>query len=388
MASSRFIFELIRESISAQYTDTLFVNNTNSSQPINDSVCYPLTEDFAPRMLYLELEEVITSVVLPIILVLGLSTNMSFLYVVGKVRSMRTVTNAYLVNLAVGDMLFLIVVISDKLWSFYTSELYSDHSSRSTFSCIALNVLNYTTLFTCEFLLTAVAAERYYAICHPYRSARLDRRHLSRNIIVSIWIISACLGLTMTPAFCKLTSYCLIWPDDEKYDYLPTEWAACSYVHIIARIYGDMLRAIPFFVVLIVNVVLYSLIIKELTNKSKDECETQAKTSRIIRNQVAMMLIVNTTVFFALMSPFNVMSVIMMFDSHRTKRLLTPEGRRICILFTRLLSYCNSVVNPLIYKAMNARYRKAFVIAFGCSKENHEAADVTEKTNTSTAFTS
>ncbi|XP_071950934.1 thyrotropin-releasing hormone receptor-like [Antedon mediterranea] len=392
MADGTLIKKIIR-----QFTPAGFDGNQKVTQQLhavssNDSdgeYCFDLSEEMSATFLYMEVEEIVTVFVLPIILILGLSTNSAFLFVVGKVNAMRTVTNAYLVNLAVGDMIFLIVVISDKLWSYMTSELVQDHSARSVFGCITLNVLNYTCLFTCELLITAVAIERYYAICYPFKSAQMDRTNLCRNVIISIWVVSACFALTMTPCFCILSSYCLSWPEGEKYEGLPNEWVVCNYVDVKARIYGDFLRTVPFFVALIVNTVLYSLVVVELNRNVQDESHPRAKINRKTRNQVATMLVINTTVFFALMSPFNIFSVILIFDSHRTTRVLSPEGRRIYILFARLLTYCNSVINPVIYKVTNARYRKAFYIAFGCSKKKSDVPSIgmeTDNTNTSSVY--
>ena len=76
-----------------------------------DSPCDTLvvvdTEEQVELYVYTPLEKIVNTYILPVIMAVGLLTNIAFLFVVARVHRMRTVVNVYLVSLAFADILFL-----------------------------------------------------------------------------------------------------------------------------------------------------------------------------------------------------------------------------------------------------------------------------------------
>ena len=105
---------------------------------------------------------------------------------------------------------------------------------------------------------------------------------------------------------------------------------------------------IPFVIVLIVNIVLYSLIVRRVGKSFFSETDGLERTkSKKRRNSVAKMLIVNGIVFFVCLTPFSI--------------------------FGLVLFLLNSALNPLIDSVTNPRYRLAFKKAFRLSR-SHKAS--------------
>ena len=61
-------------------------------------------KDIATQFYYSQAEKLIILVLYPSLVAFGIVGNLAFLAVVVKIPSMRTITNAYLVNLAVCDI--------------------------------------------------------------------------------------------------------------------------------------------------------------------------------------------------------------------------------------------------------------------------------------------
>jgi len=86
-----------------------------------------LNSSIVSRFKYDEVGAFVVSVIMPCILCLGCISNVAFIIVFVRVRSMRTTTNVYLVNLACADLAFLLSVISDKLIRYSVSPFSADY---------------------------------------------------------------------------------------------------------------------------------------------------------------------------------------------------------------------------------------------------------------------
>ena len=64
------------------------------------------TETKASAMQYNDLDKILISVLFPCILLLGLTTNIAFLFVLVRVPWMKTSTNVFLASIAVADTVF------------------------------------------------------------------------------------------------------------------------------------------------------------------------------------------------------------------------------------------------------------------------------------------
>ncbi|XP_043266794.1 cholecystokinin receptor type A-like isoform X4 [Venturia canescens] len=137
-------------------------------------------------------------------------------------QRMRTITNVFLLNLAVSDLMLGVLcmpftLIGTILRDFVFGEVM----------CKLVPYLQACSVSVSVWTLVAISVERYYAICHPLRSRRWQTLSHSYRLIVAIW---SCSFLVMSPIAglseliptstghrkCRET-----WPGDGEYEREP-----------------------------------------------------------------------------------------------------------------------------------------------------------------------
>lgn len=306
-----------------------------------------------------------TTICLPVLLIIGILGNAAFIYVVFRAPRMKTITNCYLVCLSIADSLFLVSAIGSKLWMYIKSPLTPDDGPLGAPGCILVNFVSSTTYIVSLIFITLVSLERFWGVCRPHRKRDSNRKVF---IIISIsTALSAILSATFMPSFAAVSVECFIWPEMEPYNTWPNMRIFCEPIKKWHDLYTNGSQTIPFFISLVVNVILYDRIIRGLHKSMKS---TQAKMSARkerdarTRNQVAKMLVINGVVFFVCLAPFELMSLFYMIAEIRREHLAPTELIIIMLYISRAMSYLNSAINPIIYTALSVRYREAFKHVF------------------------
>ena len=310
---------------------------------------------------------ILLTICFPIILLFGLIGNCAFVYVAVKIKHMRTVTNRYLVNLAIADVIFLLAAIGSKLYRYMKSPLDGDDSPLGAFGCIWTYFMSDMSYFASLFFITLVSLDRYVAVCRPQdRNNGIKGR--SAELITGAWIFSCLLAAVLTPGNANLVFYCYKWAPVKPFITWPSTIRYCLPMREWMKTFSLGLQTLPFFVTLVLNCVLYVSIIHGLDQSIKrlnQQGEQKNKDSRM-RNQIAKMLVVNGVIFFVCLSPFEFVSLCYMIATARDYTFLIPNlnARTYITLFARILSYINSAINPIVYTAMCERYIQAFKQAF------------------------
>ncbi|KAG4068615.1 hypothetical protein HA402_004956 [Bradysia odoriphaga] len=124
-----------------------------------------------------------------IVCIIGLFGNTLVIYVVLRFQKMKTVTNMYLLNLAIADECFLIGIpflvatMSEGQWNFGKT------------MCKAYMVSTSITQFTSSIFLIIMSADRYIAVCHPISSPKYRSPFVSRCVTCAAWTASALIML-------------------------------------------------------------------------------------------------------------------------------------------------------------------------------------------------
>lgn len=311
------------------------------------------------------------TIFLPIVMLIGVLDNCAFIFVVYRVKSMQTITNYYLVNLACADMMFITFAVVHKIIKIFTSPISFDDSGLGLEGCMVIFLFLSAAYNASMCFITAVSVERYNAVCNPLKMHQAQgskRWTFTRNVCIVSWIVAFLVSGTFLPSYGKYEHSCYEWPDVEPYKNWPKMTSHCNPLSLVADSYTSGAQTIPFFITLVVNFILHHKTLKGLSSslgKTKGDGSRSERDAKI-HSQTVRMLVVNSVLFFVFLSPFEFISLFVMINILITGGIVIPgKTLTVYIYIARTLTYLNSLSNPIIYTVFCKRYFNAFKEAFG-----------------------
>ena len=309
----------------------------------------------------------IITIVIPIVVALGLFGNITFLFVIFRLKSMRNMTNLYLANLAIADMCVLIAASIQ----YFSSYVYSapldvsliGYTFRTPFGCSLPNLLNYSCYFASIWFITLVAMERYLAICHPLKHIVIRSKGRAFRLILLAWLLSLTMGVFSAP-YAGIENICLYGPSNGPLGNMPRKISRCTSLCSTCDFVLWAIDTMQFFIAMFCNTYLYGRIIYTL-NKVVTDSSHLAQESTRVRNQenrdnVAKMLSINALVFFFSLAPFMIINL----NALSKENLLNSNIKNGFTWVARTAYLFNSAVDPYLFSGINRRYRQAFITAF------------------------
>ena len=286
-----------------------------------------------------------------LICVLGLIGNGLVIYVVLMYAKMKTVTNMYILNLALSDFFFLIIL------PFLATTTIVEHWPFGFAMCKIYYVVYSINLFGGVFNLLLMSADRYLAVCHPIRSVKYRTPRIALFVCLCVWSVSF---LVMLPVILYSTTStdpnmpgkesCRIhWPDNQL---IEPDTAFIWYSFILGF-------AMP---VSLISV-FYLLVIVRLRHvgpakKSKEKKKSHRRVTRLVLTVIA--------VYVMCWLPQWSFQVKMVFTG-RQKRSEAEHRIMMYLMHSfTILSYANSMLNPFLYAFLSDNFRKSFSKAFKC----------------------
>uniref|UniRef100_A0A915EGW2 G-protein coupled receptors family 1 profile domain-containing protein n=1 Tax=Ditylenchus dipsaci TaxID=166011 RepID=A0A915EGW2_9BILA len=388
----------------------------------DDCVFHPTTENY------------VMIVAFCIIFCLSVIGNSVVVVVILQQRSMRSVTNLYLLNLALSDLLLSVVcmpptLVSSLVYCWVFGDLL----------CKLLAYLQPVVVTASAYTLAAIAAERYYAICKPLHSRVWHTRSHAMAVIAFVWLISIIINFLMLFLY-ELRTYnknglnC-----SPKYN---------PPVHFIYQIYMTvMLLIIP----LVIMSVLYSKVIRSLKTgirmdiaaigvdnnndeKRSDENRssngastdrsngishangmshkrtrwmslkgdsssvddfsarknatlveqslrsTHSERTALVKQRLIRMLIVIVIIFFCCWTPSYIWWLLLNAQDSfgSTFNVWNSELNT----FITVLTYLSSCTNPITYCFLNSKFRNALFLSFGCKSFSSKFGSGSRRTRT------
>ena len=334
------------------------MNATDSGDECN----FLLSEEEAIYSLYTQFEKIFILVVVPLVLAFGLVGNITFIFVVYRLQTMRTVTNFILCNLAISDSLLLTITSVKYVVSYFNAPISYGNSYSTGFRCAFNMYLTYMFYYTSTFLVTLVTFERYFAICHPVKHLAMKGKGLSEKLVFASWFISsamACLCLFRH----RVEYVCVEWSEEWDYSDLATKYPVCTVPvgwHWVLKAI-DSVDFTQFCFTVLSSIYMYCRIIYSLCAGSQRQTSmTQA------RQQIAKMLILTGTVFFLLLTPYQLVIIDTFFYGIGHPIFTTTDQLTYVLWIGRVTTQLNAAINPVLYTVSNPGYRKAFMKAFRC----------------------
>ncbi|XP_072048549.1 neuromedin U receptor homolog nmur-2-like [Amphiura filiformis] len=353
-----------------------------SNSSLDDLICRgesfrnesTLSEEAVIEMyFYSTTDRYIITVFYPTLLTFGLFGNLAFLAVVAKIPSMRTLTNAYLANLAICDTVYIITQGNDILGDYLRHAPLNTKSHKTNLACIMKASSLYVTIFTSVCLLLITTTERYLAICRPLQYRFVATKERTVKLIIISWVLGVLYSGLIVPRWGRVTLVCVLWPDSDRLSDLPSRLSFfCSPIHPFFATFSLVAQAVPFIIATIFNTIMFSRIVKRLHERITGDIEAARfnKNALKSRNHVARLLIVTNVVFFLCWAPyfFTSLNIAILELSDYRIGINIPYNELVTLLwFARGMTVANATTNPLIYSVTNPRYRHAFLQLFSRS---------------------
>ncbi|XP_031444599.1 cholecystokinin receptor type A [Phasianus colchicus] len=349
-----------------------------------------------------DLHQIIRILLYCLIFLLSVLGNILVITVLIRNKQMRTVTNTFLLSLAVSDLMLCLFCMPFTL----IPNLLKDFIFGSTV-CKTATYFMGISVSVSTFNLVAISLERYSAICKPLQSRVWQTKSHALKVIAATWCVSFTI-MSPYPIYSKLVPFTkynnstanmcrLLWPSD-----------------VIQQSWYTFLLLILFLIPGIIMMVAYGLISLELyrgikfdTSQRRSSRERKGSTSiakyedgdgcylhkakrkrkvplqqlSAMRNSkidrvrsssssanlmakklVIRMLMVIVVLFFICWTPIFSVNAWRAFDTASADLHLSGAP----ISFIHLLSYTSACVNPIIYCFMNKRFRMGFLATFTC----------------------
>lgn len=288
----------------------------------------------------------ITMILYALVCIVGLFGNTLVIYVVLRFSKMQTVTNIYILNLAIADECFLIGI------PFVIYTMQAGNWAFGTYMCKAYLVSTSVTQFTSSIFLLIMSADRYIAVCHPISSPRYRTPFVSKLVSAVAWMTSVLLMLPVilfantverSPGHMSCT---IEWPELFNYQ---SDSAFILYSLILG-----------FATPLIFILTFYCLVIRKLhtvgpKHKSKEKKRSHRKVTKLVLTVI--------TVYILCWLPHWVSQVALINSTDECASKLQV----VVFLACGCLAYSNSAMNPILYAFLSDNFKKSFMKACTCA---------------------
>ncbi|XP_077991560.1 uncharacterized protein LOC144445795 [Glandiceps talaboti] len=221
--------------------------------------------------------------------------NILVIYVVAANRSMRTITNFFLANLAVGDLLVGICCIIPELIYWVSPSWFLGEAI-----CKIYYFMRGTTTVVSISLLTLISVERYIAIILPMHSRSILTLMRMRIAIVMVWTV----GIAYNSP--NLHVYHIVGILNEEKNETDLYCTSKFEMHGSMRIYSIVSMCLWYFAPLLIMLVVYSLIARRLWISSGKGHMALSETSNLRNKNKKKKVTVNQPEKERMLGPKNI----------------------------------------------------------------------------------
>lgn len=284
-----------------------------------------------------------------IIFIISVIGNILVCTVIVRRHRMRTVTNCFILNLAVADLAITCICIpfdipvqeNNYKWPY------------GSLVCKLLYPLQTMAMLASIFTLMAVSLNRYWAIVYPLQK-QMTKKH-AKGFIFAIWLLSALVTLP----------YILVLRLDEETVSCEEHWPVNANYR---KAYTLSLFLVEYVVPLTVISLVYWKIAREMRKcikKRKTSCANRelSKSHQMERKRVVRMLVVVTALFAVCVLPNNIMWLWLDFGNGGEY-----EHFWDVVAVTNIILFANSAANPIAYTICHDNFREEFRHYVSCDR--------------------
>ncbi|XP_012938336.1 orexin receptor type 2 [Aplysia californica] len=279
------------------------------------------------------------------VLVVGLMGNALVWFAVWRNPRMRSATNIFLVNLAVADFLVILICLPPTMTEDITGIWYLGPEM-----CKLVKCLQKVSVFVSVLTLTAIALERWMAICEPLMFRQTSVR--AKRAIAVVWLLSLssavpdAISLDIIPVSETARMCGPTWSEEAETFHL---WAIFVIFYLV-----------PLCIMTFTYVKVALCLWRSNFTDDDDGRTSVPRAQMILRRKKAKMLIMVVAMFAVCYLPVYVLFI---FRYTGILDYFPPESIKPLFLSSHWLCYFNSALNPTIYNFMSCNFRREFRIA-------------------------
>lgn len=277
--------------------------------------------------------------------------NIFVCYVIAKNRHMHTVTNLFIANMAISDLLLAFLNVPLNI----TRNLMNEWTLGS-FLCHLLDFSLMVSVYVSTFTLTAIALDRQRVLLYPLHPRMTRKRGML--VLTFIWLLALCFalpfGIYTNVKEINMITYNIkrcrqSFPDPSN------KWG--RYLTIVTIL-------VQYFIPLVVITCTYGRIVHKLWIRTHLGVVTEnQRLMQIQAKRKSIKLLVAVVVVFAVCwMPLNLYQLLA--DFHPNPKIFHPDTKTFFVCHWIAIS--SSCINPFLYCWMNPAFRTAISKRFRC----------------------
>lgn len=273
------------------------------------------------------------------IFVLGVFGNMLVCYVVARNRQMQTVTNLFITNLALSDILLcLLAVPFTPLYTFLGGWVFGNTL------CHLVPYAQGVSIYISTLTLTGIAVDRFLVIIYPFHPRM--KIEVCQLIIVGIWIVALLVTLP----------YGLYMQLEDSNTFCEENWPNDHFRMVFSSMTSILQFIVPFFVIAFCYVCVSIKLNNRARLKPGRKTSRREEADRERKRRTNRMLIAMVFIFGFSWLPLNIVNVVDDF--------YVPANDwsyyRLCFFISHCLAMSSTCYNPFLYAWLNDNFRKEF----------------------------
>lgn len=273
-----------------------------------------------------------------IIFVVGIFGNAIVCYAVIRNRAMQTVTNFFITNLALSDILLCVFAVP--FTPLYT---FLGHWAFGGLLCHIMPYAQGTSVYISTLTLTSIAIDRFFVIIYPFKPRMQVKTCF--GLIFFIWVFSLTVTFPYGYYMDNEDIFCVEkWPSDH-----------------IRKAFGSVTAVMQFIIPFVVMAFCYTLVSVKLNDRlktrpgSKNSKKEDAERER--KRRTNRMLIAMVAIFGLSWLPLNLINIISDLYSE-------AEDWSYYMTFffiAHFIAMSSVIYNPFLYAWLNENFRKEFM---------------------------
>ncbi|XP_056443224.1 neuropeptide Y receptor type 2 [Gadus chalcogrammus] len=294
------------------------------------------------------------------IIVFGVVGNALVIYVVYKFKTLRTVTNFFIVNLAVSDLFMNTLCLPFTL----VHTLYGEWKFGRVL-CFVLPCAQAMAVHVSTITFNIIALDRHRSIV--YHLEPKMSKDMCALVIVATWAVSALLA---SPLAVFREYVTLDLSPGASIEVCAEQWPGSS---MDGMMYSICMLLVQYGLPLAVNSFAYLRIWSMLKKHSSSPGGRNDRHRR--RRKTTKMLVTVVVVFAVTWLPFHAVQLAIDIDSS----VLDLKDFKLLFTVFHIMAMCSTCVNPILYGWMNNSYRNAFRRVCKCDFNYSRSSNTTSR---------